>query len=1019
MAKERKHDSNPTTKKPTGMSIKRDGQYFVCSWKIGDSNYKAGQLLWYKTNKMKKWKKVSIGTKTTKKTIKIDLNDYYPNKNKKLTYFKFRIQGRKESFKKKGHTIVPRWSQKNTKEFIIDTPNAISSLKFELSNEVNNSGNFIWESEHKDDSHRPFKKIQYQSMLVKECEERSGEKISWKNAVTGTSGANGSKVFTEDSGALAIEGYTRWFRIRTQGARGCSKWKYAKHVYSRPYPAVIKSASTVKTSNGRNITMTWESNDTVAHPIDIIIQQYTIAVPADNLQCPTNASWTDLATSKPKDGTDGAAVSIDTAVGKDQCLWVRVNTKHDNNISYSNSMLAEIGLLKEPTLNNVDVDTSTHKATVNATNNSEVSDSFLVVVYRSASVPWIIKVVGIIPHGQPSAVVSMDSIDPAGYDFGIYAAQGSYSIENETITISENMKSDIVWKGGKVPKIPTNIKLRHHAFKTIEVTWDWTDSNATGATISWSKNKDAWESTEAPNTFNVSTIHNSRWLITNVDVGKWYVRVRLNTGLGDNITPGAWSELAEIDLSEAPVTPVLTISNSIVSKYGKINASWSYGSKDGTGQAYGEICEATISSGGIEYGDIIATVHTVQSVEFDVPSTWIEGSTHYLCCRVTSSSGRTCDGWSSPVAISIEEPLEVSSMTTSLVQLQLQDEEGYKYNVQALDSLPLTVNVKGAGEGRTTVAIEREEDYHLARPDWDEHEGFKGETIALISQQGDTPIVIEFDDLIGSLDDGGKYKIIATIEDEYGQKATKSESFEVHWEHQAIVPKVSVEVEQENMIAKITVTLPEGAAETDKVDIYRLSRDEPELIIEDSNFGTTYVDPYPAFGENCGHRVVLKTAEGDYITKYNTPAWLDLDDLDGDIINEESVVINFGTQSVKLPYNITLSNSWAKDFERTSYLGGAVVGDWNPAVTRDTEIGTAVIVSSNLSDINLLRRLANYTDVCHVRTPEGSSYAADVQLSEKQSHDSAVAEFSLKVKAIDPEELDGMTIDEWKELVGG
>ena len=131
------------------------------------------------------------------------------------------------------------------------------------------------------------------------------------------------------------------------------------------------------------------------------------------------------------------------------------------------------------------------------------------------------------------------------------------------------------------------------------------------------------------------------------------------------------------------------------------------------------------------------------------------------------------------------------------------------------------------------------------------------------------------------------------------------------------------------------------------------------------------------------------------------------------------MVINFGTQSVKLPYNITLSNSWAKDFERTSYLGGAVVGDWNPAVTRDTEIGTAVIVSSNLSDINLLRRLANYTDICHVRTPEGSSYAADVQLSEKQSHDSAVAEFSLKVKAIDPEELDGMTIDEWKELVGG
>lgn len=1006
-----------TTKKPTGMSIQRDGSYFICNWKIGDSNYGAGQLFWYKTNRMKKWKKVSIGTKTTKKTIKIDLNDYYPKKNKKLTYFKFRVQGRKESFKKKGNTIRPNWSQKNIKEFMINTPNAISSLKFELSNEVNNSGNFIWESEHKDDSHRPFKKIQYQSILVKECEERSGEKISWKNAVTGTGGDNGSKIFTEDSGALAKEGYTRWFRIRTQGARGSSKWKYAKHVYSRPYPAVVKSASTVKTSNGRNITMTWESNDTVAHPIDTIIQQYTISIPIDNLQCPTNASWTDLAVSKPKDGTDGAAVSIDTAVGKDQCLWVRANTKHDDNISYSDSMLAEVGTLKEPTLTSVDVDVNTHKATVNATNNSEIPDSFLVVTYRSVSTPWLIKVVGIIPHGQPSTIVQMDSIDSAGYDFGIYAAQGSYSIENETMTISENMRSDIVWKGGKVPKIPTNVQLRQHAFKTIEVTWDWTDPGATGATISWSQNKDAWESTEAPNTFNVSTIHNSRWLIANVDVGKWYVRVRLNAGLGDDITPGAWSEIAEIDLSEAPVTPVLKILNSVVSKSGKINASWSYGSKDGTSQAYGEICEATVNSDGIKYGDVIATVHTAQSIEFDVPRTWTEGSLHYLCCRVTSASGKTCDGWSSPVGITIAEPIEISSMTTSLVQKELTDEEEHKYTITILESLPLTVDVKGAGAGRTTVAIDREEDYHLARPDWKEHEGFKGETIALISQQGESAIIIENDDLIGALDDGGKYRLIATITDEYGQSTTKTEKFEVHWKHQAVMPAANVEIDSEKMIAKITPLLPDGAIETDKVDIYRISRDEPELIIESGFFGTTYIDPYPAFGEGCGHMVVFKTAEGDYITENNTLAWLTLDDLDGDFVPEESVVINFGTQSIKLPYNITLNNSWEKDFERTEYLGGSVVGDWNPAVTRDTEIGT-VMVSKNLTEINLLRQLANYPGICHVRTPEGSSFSADVQLTEKQSYDSSIAEFSLKVKAIETEELEGMTLADWEELIG-
>ena len=39
------------------MSVQRDGSYFICNWKIGDSNYGAGQLFWYKTNRMKKWKK--------------------------------------------------------------------------------------------------------------------------------------------------------------------------------------------------------------------------------------------------------------------------------------------------------------------------------------------------------------------------------------------------------------------------------------------------------------------------------------------------------------------------------------------------------------------------------------------------------------------------------------------------------------------------------------------------------------------------------------------------------------------------------------------------------------------------------------------------------------------------------------------------------------------------------------------------------------------------------------------------
>ena len=65
--------------------------------------------------------------------------------------------------------------------------------------------------------------------------------------------------------------------------------------------------------------------------------------------------------------------------------------------------------------------------------------------------------------------------------------------------------------------------------------------------------------------------------------------------------------------------------------------------------------------------------------------------------------------------------------------------------------------------------------------------------------------------------------------------------------------------------------------------------------------------------------------------------------------------------------------------------------------------------------IQQLRRLADYPGICHVRTRDGSSYAADVQVSETRDmgQDVIRSEFTLSITRVDPEGFDGLTYADW------
>ncbi len=1005
--------AKPATKAPGGLTIARNNLTFTFSWKISEKDGYVRQHFHWKTN-LTDWTAVEIGNTVTTKSVTLTAADYYPTTAKKLTTVSFRVRAIKAS----GY----EWTGWVQKDFSVAVPN-VPSLTAALSSSLANVTTFTWDATVKTDDARPFTNVEWQTRLIKENNETDGSKIAWTSAcigwATGTGNRNSSNTRTEDTTLLAANAYTRWFRVRSRGPAGASAWRYAKHVYAKPYEPKIGTSSYTVLSGGSSMTVSinWTAAQNAAHPIDSTMVQWMIETPAAGQQCPSVESWTDALVSRDTGGTDAAKFTISSVPGTDECLFVRIAVQHDSNITYSVPRLVKRGVLSAPGTISTSTDSTTFRATITAANTSDVPDSRLAVIYRTDSKNDKDFVIGIIEHGQSSVTVQCPDFTGKQVSFGVYAFVGSATSSARADGVSQyavtaKMKSETVWRGGTVPVAPAAVTVTaaDDAVGEVIVEWQWSWSEATRAEISWSDSPNAWESTNEPSAYEIPNTHAAKWRVSGLETGqRWYFCVRLMSEEDGEVSYGPYSDPVEIDLSSAPSIPVLSLSAPVITKDGSVTASWVYITTDGTAQAYAEICEATVSGSTVTYGSVIAHTLTQQHVAISGEN-WTVGETYYLCVRATSESGHASD-WSDPVAIIVAEPL-----TAVLSQSSLTNATIGSRTVLSLRALPLTVTITGAGEGgTTTLVIERAEDYQMDRPDGSVTDGHAGETIAIIRQTGESQISVDLGDLIGLFDDGARYRLIGTVEDGLGQSDSIETEFEVHWTHQAGIPTAAAVID--GTAAKITATAPAAYASGDFCDIYRLSADKPELIVYGGSFGETYVDPYPAIGPHGGHRIVHRTSNGDYITADSKPAWVDLDGTDGDVLDVDYAIVDFAGEQLEVRYNTAFENAFEKDFLETKYLGGAVQGDWNPGISRKTTIN-AYAESEDLITIAKLRRLAAYTGICHVRTQDGSSYAADVQMNDSMTYEMAgkVVAYTLTITRVDPEGLDGMTLEEWEDL---
>lgn len=1021
-----------TTVKPTGIEITRNGAAMSASWKVGQIYSKQEYKYTFNgkypksvddTNALNGYIAIDNGN-TRSMTVNIPFSEFFPNTKTKCTAFTLQVRG--------FATSTGKWSAWTTLSYKFLIPNnaviARTGTTFTPS---------VIEDYTIGKGDPLLTGIKWEKVLSTVAKQSS---VKWSEKGQGNkegSFGSGTCANGESVECGYEEGWITWFRCKPQGIAGEAKaFTFENQMYTDPLAPTGVTGSMM----GTNVTAKWKGHDTAENPTDTYEVWYAIDTPEANIACPETATWIQGAAGI-NNKAKTATFSAGQRPGTDQCLWIKVKAIYGEETAESETVFVQGGKMDPPTMNSCQVDTENHSVTITWTDNSDVPDSRIAIVSSDGSI------LGSFEHSATEGSVRHNGAADA--TFGIFVFQG-------TSPSKYNMRSDTVYSTGtNVPLAPTSVTCTGTAKDgTVSLTWvnAWTD--ASGTEISYADHEDAWYSTAEPTRYEINE-RKTNWNVAELETGKtWYFQLRsIGTDEEGNTAFSPYSAMVSVDLASAPEKPELFASDTVIDVDANLTLTWVYTTTDKTEQASAVLYDqpsglegkethegdgekvaftleqtpdsmvsVTVDDTEVESTDysvsnnvltfntapddgaeiVIKYLYTgkktaIETIENNsltwsgVPG-WDYGSTHNLTVVCTSQSGYRSQE-SEPVQVLVAPRPEVADIGSSITG-------GISNGI--LTELPIVLNIKGAGTGgRTAIEIKRVTDYHMERPDGSRMDGFDGETIFTTSYDGEKEISIRQDDLVGSLDDGASYSLVATVTDEVGQRGKKEYGFKVEWTHQASIPAATATID--GLTALIKAVAPSTYLEGDVVDIYRRSIDKPELIVKDGRFGRTYRDPYPAC--RGGYRCVHRTFNGDYITGDDQAAWCDIEtDLTFD-----GLIIDFDDNQVTLPYNVRLENQWTKEFTETKYLNGHIQGDWNAGTSRSVSISTNISVKDS-DKVNLMRALAIYEGVCHVRTSDGSSFAADVQVSESRESAQNIVSFSLAITRVESEGFDGMEV---------
>lgn len=222
-----------------------------------------------------------------------------------------------------------------------------------------------------------------------------------------------------------------------------------------------------------------------------------------------------------------------------------------------------------------------------------------------------------------------------------------------------------------------------------------------------------------------------------------------------------------------------------------------------------------------------------------------------------------------------------------------------------------------------------------------------------------------------ALVDKGVYDIAAqAVEQVAGLRSDAVQcAFGVDWSHQAPIPSDDIEIEVDEAARSVEIALPEpdGWAEGDTYEVYRMTPSGHAIALGGIPAGRTVVDPYAPFG-SAHYRIAVRTADGDTA----------FDDFEYEL-DARTLRFDWGDEHVELPFNVEVSDAYEKSFEARDHVDGSVNGYYDLAV-RKTGSYKAAVRKADSGTVTALRKLGEHPGAVFCRLASGGAFQCNADL---------------------------------------
>ena len=263
----------------------------------------------------------------------------------------------------------------------------------------------------------------------------------------------------------------------------------------------------------------------------------------------------------------------------------------------------------------------------------------------------------------------------------------------------------------------------------------------------------------------------------------------------------------------------------------------------------------------------------------------------------------------------------------------------------------------------------------------------------LAAHDADDPVHVATVEMPRSaLVDGGNYSIrVSAVESVAGMRSAAAEArFSVAYAHQAPEPSAEIIPDVDDRSVVISLSEPDGYAEGDVYDIYRMTPSGYELAAGGVAVDKQVIDKYaPIGGDAMAYAVCTRTVDGDISYRefpYALPVRVLRFDWDGG--------------SVELPYNIEIRDRYSKSFEARKHADGSVSGYFDQAVDMTGGYSSETLRVEDPDAVRMLRALGDYAGACFCRTPDGDAFQCNVDVSELGGEVDGFSEVSLDVTRV-------------------